>query len=307
MAFVHPRRPFRKFTAISMAGLAFCLPAIALSQDGPLPATRRTIWTDPYVLTARIPDSTIFLSGGFDYGNYRGRRLETREFRIGGTPTDWLSIWYGRSDYIIKGRKSGSRFRVDSDSYGLRAILKYPTDEDRSILSLQLEAVRPSTAQVTVPGARAQFAGPKTYNIGLAYEDPSPRLTYGLGYSNSSTSTEVRSSSVNIAVSRDWRAGRRLGFQAQGALVLDTWRDQLGRNRAASIRPAILGTASYRFLPWASIEGALSIFPSGLPFAYGGTTTLGTFLPYEPGSPADGLRRDFVAFGSIRLVAGYRF
>ncbi|RYG49322.1 hypothetical protein EON79_01735 [bacterium] len=278
-----------------------------MSQTSIDPPSYRVRWTDPYAITARLPESKFFVTGGYRYGAYEGRKLEAREYRIGGTPTDWLFLWYGRTEYLVKGRSSGSRLRTEADSFGGRAILKRPSDTDRSTLALQLEYIRPTDASVRTSGSAARFEGPSIYNVALNLEDPATRFTYQLGYTNVNGAGPVQASVYNVALGRDFFVSERFRILGQASLIGESWKDGLGRAKDFDVRLALGGTASYRFLPWLAVEGDLTFFPAGVPFAYGSTTNLGAFLPYEPGGPAAGLRKDPVGFATLRLVAGIKF
>jgi hypothetical protein len=75
-----------------------------------------------------------------------------------------------------------------------------------------------------------------------------------------------------------------------------------GESSNFEVRPVLIGALAVNPTPWLALEGNITAMPAGLPMAGGEFTGVSGFDLYTPGGVIDSLRKDFVAFGSLRLI-----
>lgn len=288
---------------ILIAGAVLAAPATVFGQDDS--DSFRTSWSSPWTITAKSPADKVFVSLGESYGSLSGRTFQLSEALIGFTPTDGLTLWFAPQNYFLKGHTSG-RLHLVSNDYGVRYVIKKPTATDAKSWAIQYEGVSPSTADVTTSSSSATYLSTQNNIVSGDYSDGdgfSAQALYGNVRGHSSGNANV----FGLGAAGEWAAANAT-LRVQGQLVGQSWSGaDTGTRVNLEVKPILEGTVAYRFLPWASLEGGITFFPSGVPFVSGETTGLSSFLLYEPGGPAADLRHDRFGYGTLRLLIGRKF
>jgi len=262
-------------------------------------------WVLPSVIQAGLVQKELSIFAGDSYAAFEGRSFEMKTVQLSAGVTDWLQLLYGEQTVLAKGRSSTSRFDVFDSYYGVRAVVKRPTSADPSALSLQFEALRPDTGSAYVGSTSEDFAGTHN-NIGsVNYQDRAKNL-YQFQYTYVDGPDGVNAHVYNLGYGHDLDLGDSLLAHVQGALVSESYQ-AIGSSSNLEMRPMLYGCLAYQFTDNFSIEGDITIFPSGVPLAGGEFTAISSFALYSPGGVVDNLRSDFSAFGSLRLLYHVRF
>jgi hypothetical protein len=297
----------------AVAALAFAtLTAMAAASDGAngkpqeeMRVTYNPAWTSPMIIDARPRPRGFFASVGEYLAKYKGREMEMREILIGAGITDTVSIWAARQNYLIKGRTRTSRFDVDSDSYGIKWVVKPPTDTNANSLAVELEVVRPGTATARTSSSFASFNATKNNRFAVNYG-----LANGLQTQLSYTSVKGAASGnagiVTLGAGKDLQLDNPFDLRLQGQLFEQSYTDVLQRVDF-ELKTMLYAAVGYRLSDSARIELDGAFFPSGMPLSSGRFTGLSSFQIYRPGGVAEGLRRDAIGFASLRLVLSGKF
>jgi hypothetical protein len=287
------------FTVIGLGAAVASVMAAAPQMDD-VTSSPRMRWANPNAFSAVAPATReAFVSAGFLYGEYDGRKAELEEFTVGGMPTENLLLWYTHLDTLIKGRNKGSRFRTDSDALGARYYLR-PLQEGRPALAVELEGVWASTGRAVITNAFATYPGPKSYSLRLL---GSMANGYdGLaGFTTVDGPTGYSANAYEVAVGRDLDVSYRWKARLQGHLVGQSI-DRIGEGVNFEIKPVLYGALALRLNDRSNLEFDLTFMPSGTPIANGRLTGLNSFQIYELTGPAAGIREDAFGLATLRLT-----
>jgi hypothetical protein len=261
-------------------------------------------WASPSIFTARVQERGARLSLGGYYSSLEGRSVEAKEAILSFVPTEKLLLWFSKQDYVAKGQRAKSRFRMNADSYGLRYTFNAPDEYGGDATALQFEIARPSDADAFTNGGGGTFFATKNWNIALIHSKG--RDDYELGYWNVKGAGSGDSNVFDLAWGRSLWWKERLKARMQGHLVAQTLSGN-GFNNKAELRPVLFGAVSYDAASWLSVEGELAAMPFGMPVAGGRLTPFTSFQIYNPGGAVANLRTKFVAVGALRLLFHTRF
>jgi hypothetical protein len=290
-----------------MAGIASAIPAIALGSDEDYFTPRlHSVWVNPSVITPTTPFGRLVISAGGSYGNYKSRTLELTDAQIGFMPNESLYLWYGQQRILVKGRASNSRLRLEDSIYGLRAVLVKPQVDNGITLALQAEVIQPDDATLNIGNSASRFDATKNFALSVIVGRGEAN-DYRLRYGHVSGGNGGRAEIVSLGFNRQFKV-LRFDSYFQVEAIGQTWKSSAtGKTKSLEPKLSLSYGASYRILPWLQLQGDLSLFPAGIPLSGGPMSGLGSFLIYEPGGVAGGLKSDLVGYGSLRLVAGKSF
>jgi hypothetical protein len=263
-----------------------------------------TVWGSPSVFSARrvLPGARLSLSQY--YSQWEGRILDMREGILSFSPNEESLFWYSGQRFDAKGRNRSNTFDVTSQSLGARVNVVRPDDQGYGGLAVQAEYLMPGDGTARTSNSRATFRGPQIFMVGLNY---SPE---GMDYQGSYTRVTGRGGGSGdvfaAAAGRTSDSSARLNTRFEGHAIAERTSIVGGRTEW-SFRPVLYGAVQYSVTDWFAVEGDLSVMPAGMPLAYGRTTSATSFHVYNPGGAMDGLRRSFVAIGSIKLLFHTRF
>jgi len=278
------------------AALLSATPALAQYGDEPLP----TRWSSPTAFDSRPHARGVSLSASLMYGEYKGRKLESREYMLFGGITDRIGVWYAWQDYFARGISSQSRFDVDSHSFGARYVAIAPTTEKPTSLALEYEGFRPGFGRARTSNSTATYSGTTVDSFGVTYGD-ARGLQYQLGYARAEARAAGKADILSLGVGKDFDLSDRFRLRLQGQVFGQNVSDPL-ESRKGEVKPVLYAAVGYRLTGWARVEADAVFMPSGVPIASGRLTGLSSFLLNRPGGATEGLRRDAIGFGSIRLV-----
>ena len=265
-------------------------------------AERNTGSWDPFVISAYIPQDKVLFTGTEYYGPYSGRSIEMREGLLGGSPRPWLYLWGGSQRFVIKGRGENSRMRLSGQILGFRALVKKPNKDGNFGVAVQFESNHTTDASIYVGRSRITYGGTDTYALSGQF-DHSRGFTSRAGALESSNSGDGQAFAVYGGIGKELPDVGNLTFRGQAELVAQGWRSALNRGtHALECKPLLNGAISYRLTRWATIQGEVTLMPSGVPFFAGHLSGLGSFLYYEPGGVAAELRDHVVGYGAIHLL-----
>ena len=278
-----------------------CALSFAMAQDAP----STTKWSDPSLLTARLMNERFVIKGGETLATYNGRTIEVNELFVGGKPIDHLFVWFSRQNFLVKGRSTGSRLRSTASSYGFRYAFNEPSEDERAGWAFQYEAVKPgdSTSTVINPGGSSSVTYSPTKNDVLTViRDDINGESYWLSYAMVKLGAGAGSADVyTLGYGRDLQWGAKTSVRLQANAIAQRWSGP-ATNNVFEIKPVFSATLEHRLGGGLSFEAEGTLLPTGMPMAYGRLTGLSSFLLYEPGGAADGLRKDFLGFATFRLV-----
>jgi hypothetical protein len=262
-------------------------------------------WSLPSVIQAGLVERGGSIFFGDTLANFRGRTLEIKQGQISYGVTDGIQLFYGKQFDLAKGLSLTSRFDDSDDYYGARVVVKRPTSTNPSAISLQFEAVRPATADVTTSGTSANFDATHNNIYSVNVEDSRENL-FQLQYSDISAADDRYAHVLTASAGRDYMLGEFVKSRIQLSLVTENFAG-LGESAVTDVKPVFYAGFKVDPAPWLSLEADLTVLPSGIPFAGGEYTGLSSFGIYEPGGLFNELRQDLVAFGSFRLVFHGKF
>jgi hypothetical protein len=293
---------------MGLAGIALAVPAFSFgSEDDYFTPRAHSSWVSPSVITTTTPFGGLVISAGGYFGSYKSRALEMSEGLIGLAPSDSVYLWYTRQHYLIKGRTSTSRLRLDDNLFGIRAVVVKPRLEGDATVALQVESIQPEDAKLTVGNSASTFDATKNYALSVIYSR-GPKADFRLRYGNVDAGNGGHARVFGIGANHQFQPIGRLESYAQLDLIGQNWKSSAtGKTKSFDIKAGLNLGASYHLLKWLKLQGDVSVYPAGIPMSGGQLAGLGSFLVYEPGGVASGLKSDFVAFGSLRLVAGTSF
>lgn len=260
------------------------------------------IWGNPFIFDAKQrPNGPMASVAGY-YADYRGRKMEVKELTVGYTFSERYTLWYGLQNFLVKGRASTSRFRLDADMFGIRAVL-IPVTGESGGLAIEYQGTRPSKGTATaVSGGglnTAIYNAPKIDTIALDGSD-----THGYDAQLSITSVDSAGGSgtvVGFGLAREFRLSPRAQLRAQGQLLGQSYTDVV-EHVNLELKPVLYGAVGYDASRNFRLEADATLMPSGVPLASGSFSSLGSFQLYRPGGAAEGLRHNIVGFASLRLL-----
>jgi hypothetical protein len=293
---------------LGLAGIALAVPAFSFgSEDDYFTPRVHSTWVNPSVITATTPFGGLIISAGGYFGSYKSRSLEMSEGFIGLAPSDSVYLWYARQQFLIKGRTSSSRLRLDANAFGVRAVVVKPRLEGGATVAIQVESIQPEDAKLTIGNSATTFDATKNYALSVIYSR-GPKADYRLRYGNVDAGNGGHARVFSLGATHQFHPMGRLDSYAQLDLIGQNWKSAAtGKTKSFDLKGAVNVGASYPLLKWLKLQGDVSLYPAGIPMSGGQLAGLGSFLVYEPGGVASGLKSDFVAFGSLRLVAGLSF
>jgi hypothetical protein len=262
-----------------------------------------TPWTLPSVFSGKWMRPGVSLSLNAYYTNWEGRQLQMKEGILGFAPDRNWKFWYGKQDYLAKGRSGKSRFDMTADDFGVRALIKQPEPDGFGGLALQVEYFRPSDATSRIGASTAIYFGTRDLNVNLAYSDPS--ADYEVGYTNVRGSGSGKADVFDVGFGKDFERGS-MAYRLQANLFAESTQ-LVGAGTKSDLRLGLFGTASYRVNDFFNLEGDLYVMPFGIPVAGGRLTPLTSFVVYNPGGAVNDLRQSFIAMGTLRLVFHSKF
>jgi len=291
-------RTFKLSIGATILPTAFLFASSAVAQT-----TNPTVSpTDPTVISAHIPTDKFVLSDKQFYGPYNGRSINMNEVLLGGTPNPWLYVWAARQFYIIKGRARTSRMRLSSDSVGFRAEVKKPNAKGDYGMAVQYQYEATSDAKITAGVSGVKYGGTGGQNVAVIF-DHERGLSSRAGFLYQTNHRFGESTSGYFGVAKEFPDAGNLSFRGQAELAVQGWKSAVRNLRhGIQFKPILTAEASYRLLPWMSLQADVTVMPMGVPFYAGSLSGLGGFMFYEPGGVAGDLRRNTVGYGSLRLL-----
>ncbi len=262
-------------------------------------------WALPSFIQAGPVFKEVSLSLGDTYAGFKGRKFNIKQGQATIGINSRLQLFYGEQYFLAKGRSSSSRLDVADSYYGIRGVVKPPTKKDPTSLSLQFQAIRPDTASTVVSNNGALFDGTHNNVFSVNYLD---------GHKNQlqvqyTSITETGGLSANVytfGIGHDYQLSEFLRARVQGQLVSESFTGN-GVSSNFELRPIFLGALAINPAPWLSIEADGTIMPSGVPLAGGEFTAISGLYLNNPGGVIDDIRKDFVAFASLRLLFHGKF
>jgi len=261
-------------------------------------------WSLPSIVQSGLVESGISVFGSETYAAFHGRTFELRQEQVKLGLFDQLELIYGRQFVHAQGRMASSKFYDDEDHYGARFVVKKPTDEDPSAWSLQFEAMRPGTAQISSGSNAETLAGPGINTYAVNYGDRS-NFQYQAAYT-SIDAPLIDAHSASVSVGHDLRIASDAWARLQATLVGQSF-SGAGESSNFQLREVVSGYVAWNPIRWLSVEGGITVFPSGAPFVSGEFTSVSSFAVYNPGGVVNDLRNDFSAFGTLVVMAHWKF
>jgi len=262
-------------------------------------------WSSPNAIQAGLIQRGVSLVGGGSYATYKGRKFELKQEQLKAGLSDQVELFYGRQFVLAKGRQSTSRFYDDTDYYGGRVVLKKPTTLNPTAWAIQYEAFRPGTGQINLGSSSETLAGPKTSVYSLNYGDKA-KDQFQLSYTAVDSPAGFVAHAVSAGAAHDFDLDSNLLGRLQLAVLGQSFRGPVTTTNL-EIKPILTGSISWNAFSWLALEGDATVMPAGMPFVSGDFTGISTFAIYEPGGVVDDLRHNFLAFGSLRLIAHWNF
>jgi hypothetical protein len=261
-------------------------------------------WAQPSIFNSRRFEKGAKLSLTQYYASLSSRTLEGQEGLLSFSPDEKLMVWYAKQTFLAKGRFASSRFRVDIDTYGARYIINEPDEAGLGGTAVQLEFFRPGTASVRTAGGNVDYFATKNVAVSAMHNDD--HNDYLLSFTDVRGAGSGKGQALDAGAGRTFTPKENLDARLEGHLVGESLKGN-GLNVSLEVRPVLYGALSYHAASWLSIEGDVSVMPAGMPIAGGRLTGLTSFQIYNPGGPAQGLRTNFVALASLRLLGHWRF
>ena len=289
---------------IALGALGLALSAPVLASDELTSETLVNKWSNPSVIGARRYEKSVVGAGTFLYSKFKGKTLEGKGWLIGGSPTDTLYLWYSRQNFLAKGASATSRLRASADSYGLKWVFKKARNVDEPSWALQYEAVKTFNATAVVAGAGATYFPTKNQALSVHYETPGGSA-YSLGFTTVKAAGQGNSDVLSFGYGKDIFSNDRSTLRFQAFLIGQ--KTNLIANSRTDFRAVAQLMYQNQLTKWLFFEAEGAILPAGMPYAGGRTTGLSSFLIYDPGGAAEGLRKGLVGYGVIRLVARWTF
>ncbi len=280
-------------------GLATIVTSAVASEDKP----KGSNWANPMYLTATVPSDRFTISAGQVYSSFKGRRLESQQLTLTAVPSDKLLLWYGYQKNTVKGRSATSRLHAGATSLGLRWLYGTPKTMTDPTWALQIEKVLPTKATSVTSGGTEIFN--PTRNLALTVIRTTTKSSYSAGYANVRGAASGNADVLTLGYAAE-HGDEDEGLFTQAQLIGQRW---TGPATSGVLEVKALFTACYR-VPISGHLGAEfegSFYPLGLPMASGSVTGLSSFLIYEPGGAAEGLRKDPVGFLCARLMWKQKF
>ena len=262
-------------------------------------------WALPSAIKSGLAHRGISFFGGDTYATYQVRKFESKQTQVKISPTDRLELYFGRQFTWAKGRSETSRFENNASSIGGRYVVKPPTEFDPTSWSVQYQMIRPDTADIRVGNSQELLAGTKNNLFAVSYGDRSQNQ-FQLGYTMIDSPAAINARSISLGVAHDYELGSNLVGRLEGFLVGQAFN---GMNESSKFELKPIATAYLAATPisWLTFEGNVSAMPSGMPFSSGEFTGVSSFAVYTPGGIVNDLRSKFLAFGSLRVVAHWKF
>ncbi|WP_227624982.1 hypothetical protein [Fimbriimonas ginsengisoli] len=262
-------------------------------------------WTSPMAIDARPVARGAFASVSEYFSSYKGRKLEMSEIVVGAAVDERISFWVSRQSYLVKGRSSTSRFRVNANSYGAKWVVRPPNEFDRSSIALEFETVKPETAVAVTNSASATFGATRNNRFAVDYGFGNGLQTQ-LGFSSIKGAGTGDARIFTLGVGKDLSLKPNLDLRLQGEIA-GQWYTDTVETVNGQFKPVLYAALGYQTSKAIRIELDGSLFPSGMPLESGRFTGLSSFQIYRPGGVAEGLRTDAIGFGSLRLVLSGKF
>lgn len=299
-----------RLLALSLGVLGFGFAAASeTSNSDPLKLrlqyedAQQPTWIEPSVFTAqRRPVGASFGLTQF-YGDWHGRRIEMKEELLGIAPIERAYLWYAKQQYVLKGR-TGSRAYLDADTFGGRVLVKDPDETGAGGIALQLEFIKPGSANIFSGSSAAIYPGTRDWSFGLIGSQS--QFDYQVQYTNVKVNTGSDHADVlNVGLGRNFGEGSRFVARAQAELVGQRVRTPF--DRSTSIKPVLYLAAQFQVAQGLNLVADVTAMPSGVPYAYGRLTPLTSLFVYNPGQPVDRLKSEAFAIGSLRLEYNWKF
>ncbi len=284
---------------------AFAVAAEEAKQDPLSSDPRINQWANRTVIGARSYERSASASGAFLYSKFKGKTLESKDWNVTVNPIDTVSIWYSRQNYLAKGASATSRLHANSDSYGFKWVFKKAKSIDDSAWAFQYEAIKTYDATAVTNGAAATYFPTKNQSLSVHYELPTG-IALALNYTSVKAAGQGDSNVLSFGYGRDVFSNNQSTLRFQGFLIAQKTNLIVVKNRV-DFRPVLQLLYRAKLTSWLFAEAEGSILPAGMAYAGGSTTGLSSFLIYDPGGAAEGLRKNLVGYGAIRLVAQFKF
>lgn len=281
---------------------------VAQAQDSNQPApydVRYSHWTSPYAIDARPGSQGVYLTGGEHFSAFEGRKMQMKEWFLGGWITDSINVFYGRQNYHLEGRSQTSRFNVNSEIYGGKWIVRKP-DEDGDVgFALEVQFMKPGSATATTGHASEIFSGTKNqmYAVDLGANHG---LQYQLAYNSVSVGSTGSAYDYTLGASWDHDLSSRAQLKLQAQLAIQQYTDVVDY-WTTNFRPVLTAFAGYDANKFLRFEGDATLFPSGMPYASGPYTSLSSFEIYRPGGVAGDIRTNTIGFASLRVLLHWSY
>lgn len=288
----------------SLKPVLAALSAMTPQSDSGWYQPERIRWGNPNIFFAQRVPKEFFISGGFYYGDYRGRKSEIEEITFGASFAERWSVWYSHQDILLKGRAQTSRYRNDSEIFGARWLLQEAGVKPYG-LAVEYETVRSTSAKVTTGNAGAVYPAPDVHRFKVI-ATTRKGVDGQLAFTRVVGVNDEEANLVDLAVGKDLTLSTRWNVRLQGHLVGQNLRNTV-EEKTLEIKPVGYAALAYRFGKGAHIESDVTFMPSGTPLAYGRLTGLTSFQIYQPGGVAAGIRSNAFAVGAVRLVWRSRF
>ncbi|MDR3692531.1 MAG: hypothetical protein P4L46_24330 [Fimbriimonas sp.] len=279
--------------------------AVKAVQDEEQQSKQGYEWALPSIIQSGPVQRGISFYGGETYATYQGRSFELRQEQVKVGLTPQFELFYGRQFALAKGRSATSRYNDHDDYFGGRVVVKLPTETDPSSLAIQYEALRPDTAHLVTSGNAETLAGPIDNTYSLNYGDRALNQ-FQLSYTTIEAPAFYDAHSISLGAGHDFNLGSNMLARLQATLVGQSF---TGAGISSNFELKTIGSGTVAWSPtsWLSVEGNLTVLPSGMPFASGEFTAVSSFAIYNPGGIVTDLRRDFLAFGSLLVSAHWNF
>ena len=262
-------------------------------------------WMLPSVIQAGLIQKGASIDLGEAGASFKGRRFEMKHGQATFGVTDYLQVYYGEQYFLAKGRSSGSRFDVADNYYGIKGIVKRPTEKDPTSMAVELQVVRPDTGSARVGGAGAEYAGPHNNVFAVDYLDRQSNQ-YQLKYTDVSIPGGFYAHVYSGGFGHDYRLSEFLLSRVQASLVAQSFKANAEQS-SYELRPVLYGALALTPAPWLAVEADVTAYPAGTPIAGGELTGMSSFDLYSPGGVVNQLRHEFVAFASIRILFHGKF
>lgn len=273
------------------------------SDTGWFPA-ERIRWANPNVFYAQRVPKEVFASTGFYYGDYRGRKSEIQELTLGASFADRWTVWYSHQDILLKGRSQTSRYRNDSEIFGVRWLLQEAGVKPYG-LAVEYETVRSTSAKVTTSNSTAVFPAPDVNRVKII-ATTRKGIDGQIAFTRIDGVNDEEANLFDLGLGKDFALSSRWNMRIQGHVIGQNLRNTL-EEKTLEIKPVAYAALAYRLGPNAHLETDLTYMPSGTPLAYGRLTGLTSFQIYQPGGVAEGIRSNSFGVGAVRLLWRSKF